>query len=335
MPLFTCRNTKIMVASIQISKSEVNCAISAMTAASQPPTPQSLMQTKAKTKRKRKHNRGKHTQPLPPPLQGEAKAKASNHRENQPEAAQPPQPPLGNTPNNAQISANDGGKRRRRRGKKKRNPALVSNEPNKPNKPALKRPREEDSEEEVNDLYTSKRLRDEDGKEKVNAKRLREDALNTKATSRSKAMSMPTNRPEFPLCSMTPHFPNSTYFQYRTTPNRAARAYYQGLQDQQASKLHRANLKAQRDFPSTLEAIASLPDGATDSEHTPISLADSIPTSGQSTPEPAVQIPSDINVSLFGLQAKTRVETPDIWEISGSSPTELDSDLSSYVSRRP
>lgn len=96
----------------------------------------------------------------------------------------------------------------------------------------------------------------------------------------------------------------------------------------QRSKLHRANLKAQRDFPHTLESLAHCGGHSnSESEYTPSSLADSNPTSGQSTPE---SLPEPIsNEDLFGLRARPISPVPptpttppsptDTWALSSSS----------------
>ena len=100
----------------------------------------------------------------------------------------------------------------------------------------------------------------------------------------------------------------------------------------QRSKTHRANLKAKRDFPHTLEALACCSNSDTDSEYTPSSRVDSIPTSGQSTPEAPPEPLSIPYEDLFGLQAKPSSpvpSTPSIWSLSSdsaSSGTLSDSD---------
>ncbi len=68
------------------------------------------------------------------------------------------------------------------------------------------------------------------------------------------------------------------------------------------SKLHRANLKALRDFPRTLEDLVVSFNSESDSDYTLIPRADSIPTSGQSTPESPLEPIS--NEELFGLRAR-------------------------------
>ena len=73
----------------------------------------------------------------------------------------------------------------------------------------------------------------------------------------------------------------------------------------QRSKLHRRNLRAQRDFPHTLETLSSfagVAEDSSDTEYNPSIRADSIPTSGQSTPE---SLPEPIsNEELFGFRAR-------------------------------
>ena len=115
----------------------------------------------------------------------------------------------------------------------------------------------------------------------------------------------PIKKPKLSRRSITPHFPRSRSKHCTISPqialDCAAIAHYH----QQTSKVHRANLKARRDFPNTLESLACIPDSATDSEYSPSSRTDSTPSSGQSTPESILQIPSDIDVDLFGFQVKT------------------------------
>ena len=69
------------------------------------------MQARVKPSGREKQEQTYQNQPLPQPLQAEAKAEASKPQGgNQPEAAQPPQPPLGNV----KISTKQAKARRRR-----------------------------------------------------------------------------------------------------------------------------------------------------------------------------------------------------------------------------
>ncbi len=82
-------------------------------------------------------------------------------------------------------------------------------------------------------------------------------------------------------------------------------------QRQQRSKLHRANLKAQRDFPYTLKALqqfAAVLEDSSGSEYTPSNRTDSAPTSGLLTPEPQLEPIS--NEDLFGLRARPVTPAP-------------------------
>lgn len=102
----------------------------------------------------------------------------------------------------------------------------------------------------------------------------------------------------------------------------------------QRSKTHRANLKAKRDFPYTLEALACCPNSDTDSEYTPSSRVDSIPTSGQSTPEAPPEPLSVPYEDLFGLQAKPSSpvpSTPTTWSLSSDSASSGTLSDSDYV----
>lgn len=111
-------------------------------------------------------------------------------------------------------------------------------------------------------------------------------------------------RSDFPPSyrTLAPHLPPTRSLSLQGITDYVADRDARSL-SKQRSKLHRANLRAQRDFPHTLETIASIPDtDSTDSEYTPISRADSTVTSGQSTPEASPEPIS--NEELFGFRAK-------------------------------
>ena len=127
--------------------------------------------------------------------------------------------------------------------------------------------------------------------------------------------------------SYTPHFPKAAFFTFSHSKSKPPKpstkpsiSSHLAAQRLQRSKTYRANLKAKRDFPHTLEALSQVSNSDTDSEYTPISRADSIPTSGQSTPEAAPEPIS--NEDLFGLRAKPCSpvpSTPSTWSLSSSS----------------
>ena len=120
------------------------------------------------------------------------------------------------------------------------------------------------------------------------------------------------------------------------------RAYFSDrearIRREQRSKLHRRNLKAQRDFPFTLETLATIPNlSDSGSEYSSISRSDSVPTSGQSTPEPPPE-PIPRGEDLFGYRARPISPFPSTPSTSRSpSPSQaitLSSNSSSEESTR-
>ena len=277
------------------SKSEVNCAIFVITARNQPSQPSQPLQARANTnKRKRKHRRYESQPSLPQPLQAEAKAEASKSQGQQP---QPPQPPLGGAEIKAQAEAKPESKQakaRRRRAERKRTPTIDANKRVSPRNEEATVPRNEKEYDQA--------------EVKTHAKRLRADT-GGQCDLKKEERPRPIKKPKFPPSyrSITPHFPSSKSkpkgreISSQIALDCAALAHYHS----QTSKSFRANLKAQRDFSFTLESLSHVTDSATDSEYLPSSHADSIPSSGQSTPKSILQIPSDIDVDLFGFQAKS------------------------------
>ena len=264
----------------------------------QPPQPSLARATRSKGK-----NGSKQTlQPPQPSLaeaQAEAKAKAPGNQAQPPQLtlgavpiqgllqAQPPQPPLGNVLNQDKQKV----KPRRRRGRKGRKlPRTV------PNTNKRSRDGEECEQAEVNSQ--SKRLRVD------SPPVLRQDGEND---AERNVPVLPIKPKAFPpRRSFTPFFPrpfNSKSSTFNTPKlTKSQRSSLFKTYNLPRSKTYRANLKAERDFPRTLESLTCISNSDTDSEYTPIPLADSVPTSGQSTPEASPEPIS--NEDLFGLLAK-------------------------------
>lgn len=114
--------------------------------------------------------------------------------------------------------------------------------------------------------------------------------------------------------SWTPHFPTYTAKTsteaYHQAFIRYAAQRYRDLVHKDRSKLHRANLRAQRDFPFTLQTLAYLSEDS-DSEYIPISRPDSIVTSGQLTPESSPELITK-GEELFGFRARPITPAPSI-----------------------
>ena len=277
-------------------------------ASNQPNQPPQPSRAKAKSKHSKGRN-GKQALQPPQPSLAEAQAEVKAEVENKPQGnlqPQPPQPPLGNVPNQGKHKL----KPRRRRGRKGKKPPRTA-----PNTSKRSRDDEECEQAEVN--AQSKRLRvdsppvaSQDGGNDL------EEIVQWRPIKPKK---LPLRR------SLTPFFPRQFSFKSSNTKSSkpakplAASARITAYRLQR-SKLHRANLKAKRDFPHTLKSLASCPNSDTDSEYTPISRADSIPTSGQSTPEAPPEPIS--NEDLFGLRAKPcspAPPTPSTWSLSSDS----------------
>ena len=285
----------------------------------QPPQPSQAKanskRSKAKSKRSRGRNGKQLLQPPQPSLaEAQAEAKVEVDKPQGTLQSQPPQPPLGNTPNQGKQKV----KPRRRRGRKGKNVPRTA-------------------------LSTNKRSRDgeecEQAEVNPQSKRLRVDSPPVASQDGGKDLEeivplRPIKPKALPLRrSYTPFFPrqfNSHSSDFKSSKSStsklakpsAALARITAYRLQR-SKLHRANLKAKRDFPHTLESLACCPNSDTDSEYTPISRADSIPTSGQSTPEANPEPIS--NEDLFGLRAKPcspAPPTPSTWDLSSDSDSE-------------
>ena len=222
--------------------------------------------------------------------------------------AQPPQPPLGNALNQDKQKV----KPRRRRGRKGRKLPRTA-----PNTNKRSRDGEECEQAEVNSQ--SKRLRVD------SPPVLSQDGENDAERNVPKE---PIKPKAFPLRrSLTPFFPRTFSFKssnFKSSKlSKSQKSSLFKTYNLQRSKAHRANLKAERDFPHTLESLACISNSDTDSEYTPIPLADSIPTSGQSTPEASPEPIS--NEDLFGLLAKScspAPSTPSLLSLS-SDPDDV------------
>ena len=283
----------------------------ARTQPNQPPQP-------SRAKAKSKHSQGRNgKQPLQPPQPSLAEAQAEANAEPQGNLqAQPPQPPLGNVPNEGKQKV----KPRRRRGRKGKKPSRTAPS-------TSKRPRDDEECEQAEVKPQSKRLRvdsppvaSQDGgfgrEETVPARPIKPQALPIRRSS----------TPFFPRqsCFQTSDFkppkPSKSSISSSSKQEPTAASAHTTAFRLQRSKLHRANLKAKRDFPRTLESLACVSNSDTDSEYTPISRADSIPTSGQSTPEASPEPIS--NEDLFGLRAKPCSpipSTPSTWSVSSDT----------------
>lgn len=115
------------------------------------------------------------------------------------------------------------------------------------------------------------------------------------------------------LRSITAYYPLSSASASREASlqntSRYLESQYQTTPRKQRSKLHKANLRALRDFPHTLDTLANLATSCDhNSEYTPSYTADSIPTSGQSTPESSPEPIS--NEELFGFRARPVTPAP-------------------------
>ena len=316
-PLFVVPKPSQPVASTLTFQVRIDCEISATMAGPQPNQPPQPLRAKAKAKR-RKGRKGKQTVQPPQPALAEAKAEAKAEENNKPQGIQPqpPQPPLGNVPKQGKQRV----KARRRRGSKgkflpRTAPSSVSSDKqqryNSVNSDKRRREEEECEQAEVNPQ--SKRLRVDSPSNLV-----RNDGQNGGNVQKEIAPLRSIKPKAFPLRrSSTPLFPKQSYFVKPISPA------YQAFRLQR-SKTYRANLKAKRDFPHTLKALSCVPNSDTDSEYTPISRVDSIPTSGQSTPEAPPEPIS--NEDLFGLRAKPSSPvppTPSTWSLSSHSSDDV------------
>ena len=284
----------------------------------QPPQPS---QAKAISKYLGRNGKRNGKQPLQPPQLSLAEAKAEVKPGNP--QAQPPQPPLGDMPKQGNQD-NSKVKPRRRRGRKRKKSSRTA---------PSSRNGEKCEQAEVN--TQDKRLR---ASPQVTNHENYEQSPQSKCLRVGSPLVISQNGENggndqeeiVPLRliksknllfrrSSTLFFPRQSYFK----PSKPSSNYK--AHRLQRSRLHRANLKAKRDFPYTLESLARVSNSDTDSEYILISRVGSIPTSGQSSPEAPPEPIS--NEDLFGLRAKPCSpvpSTPSTWSLSSDSP--LDSD---------
>ena len=140
--------------------------------------------------------------------------------------------------------------------------------------------------------------------------------LESQVRQRDRALSIKSSKPVQKHRSYTTLFPKTC----------TKDLHQSSLQRKQISKLHRANLRALRDFPRTLctFALPTISD-SDDEDYILEPRADSIPTSGQSTPKSSPEpIPS--GEDLFGYLAKSPIPS------SSSSSSTLLSSFSSDIS---